>query len=256
VNRIYLIFLAVLAVGYLVWSKVGNSLLSPHEFAYGVPLGSIQDLRHAVSQFLSLPALDPTRIKIQASMVGGSGGSGDIASVAKYLNAKMGSRPGVANLVSELRRINSIPDPLEKTDALLQALIRDRDIIRDEPNQDQVIVFVFYRLKDPSLLDLGMKTEISSATRKLDSDGQARLFDSRKCPKNFLVGNINIYPLAMENVGWYESLGLSGDQSRPILEIRFIGLKGIFRYLLDTMERESGLSFIHLDGEELPISPN
>jgi hypothetical protein len=257
-NKIYLAYtvIAVFAIAYFVWSKLGNSLLPPHEFAYGAPLGSIQDLPHAVSQFLSLPALDPAKIRIEASILGGSGGSGDIASLAKYLNAKMGSRPGVANLVSELRRINSIPNPLEKTDALLEALIRDRDIIRDEPNQDRAIVFIFYDLKEPSLLDSGMKAEISIATHTLDSDSQARLFDSQKCPKNFLEGNINIYPLAMENVGWYKSLGLPGDQNRPILEIRFMGLRGIFRFLLDGMEHASGLPFMHLDGEKLPISAN
>jgi hypothetical protein len=35
------------------------------------------------------------------------------------------------------------------------------------------------------------------------------------------------------------------------LEIRFMGLKGIFRYLLDQMTRQTGASFVHLDGESL-----
>ena len=254
-SRIYLTLtvVAVLAIAYFVWSKMGNSLLPPHEFAYGAPLGNLQDLPQAVSQFLSLLALDPTKVRVETSILGGSIGRQDISSLASYLNANLGSRPGVVSLVSELRHINSISNPLQKTDALLNALIQNREIIRDEPNQDKVIVFIFYDLKNPSSLDSDVKKAISSMTQRLDSDSQARLFDSQRCPQNFLEGSINIYPLAMENRGWYKSVDLSGDQNRPILEIRFMGLRGIFQYLLDDMERASKLSFVHLDGEKLSV---
>ena len=36
-----------------------------------------------------------------------------------------------------------------------------------------------------------------------------------------------------------------------MLEIRFMGLKGIFRYLLDQMTAKTGAAFVHVDGESL-----
>jgi hypothetical protein len=38
---------------------------------------------------------------------------------------------------------------------------------------------------------------------------------------------------------------------RPVLEIRFTGLKGVFKYLLDEMTEKTGDSFRHLDGESI-----
>jgi len=35
------------------------------------------------------------------------------------------------------------------------------------------------------------------------------------------------------------------------LEIRFMGLKGVFRYLLDEMTGKTGDTFLHLDGESI-----
>jgi hypothetical protein len=105
--------------------------------------------------------------------------------------------------------------------------------------------------KDVEALAAYFRGNVGSQLKKLDTDKQARSFSGQRCPTNFLQGNINIYPLAMENADWYKSIGLPGDQIRPILEIRFMGLRGIFRYLLDTMQHRTGLSFVHLDGEDL-----
>jgi hypothetical protein len=189
-------------------------------------------------------------------MLDGSSGSGkDIKALAAYFRIKVGSRPGGAGLVSNLERVNDVPDVQRKVEALLATLIDYKDLIRDESNQDKIIVFIYYRLRAPSSLSANAQNSISSMVRTLDTEKQARAFDSNQCPPNYLEGNVNVYPLAIENSGWYKSVDLPGDRTRPILEIRFMGLRGIFRYLLDSMEHNSHLSFAHLDGEELsPMS--
>jgi len=207
-----------------------------------------------VGQFLTLEALDPTKIRIEVSMLGGRSDSGkDIRSLAAYFRAKVGSQPGAASLLSDLERINNFPDVQRRVDTLLTTLIDYKDLIRDEPNQDKIIIFIYYRLRVPSSLSADAKNSISSMVRTLDTEKQARAFDSDQCPSNYLEGNVNIYPLAIENRGWYKSADLPGDPTRPILEIRFMGLRGIFRYLLDSMKHNTGLSFAHLDGDE--VSP-
>ena len=87
--------------------------------------------------------------------------------------------------------------------------------------------------------------------RQSDTAKQSADFDSGECPKNYLVGNINIYPLALENTSWRSIAKLDSPKDAPILEIRFMGLKGIFKFMLEEMTRKSGASFIHLDGESL-----
>jgi hypothetical protein len=249
-----LALVAIAAVAYFVGPKLWNWALPPHEFAYGAPLASLQELPAMVGQFLTLEALDPTKTRIEVSMLGGSSDSGkDIKALAAYFRAKAGSQPGADNLLSDLERINSIRDVQRKVDALLSTLVDYKDLIRDEPNQDKIIIFIYYRLRVPSLLSADAKNSISSMLRTLDTEKQARAFDRDQCPSNYLEGNVNIYPLAIENRGWYKSVDLPGDPTRPVLEIRFMGLRGIFRYLLDSMQHNTGLAFAHLDGED--VSP-
>jgi len=80
---------------------------------------------------------------------------------------------------------------------------------------------------------------------------QSATFDSGECPRNYLVGNINVYPLALENTSWHSTVEFASPKEAPILEIRFMGLKGVFRYLLDEMTGKTGDSFLHLDGESI-----
>jgi hypothetical protein len=93
--------------------------------------------------------------------------------------------------------------------------------------------------------------KVSNLVSQLDTAKQSAKFDSRECPQNYLVGNINIYPLALENTSWHNTVAFASPKEAPILEIRFMGLKGIFRYLLDEMTEKTGDSFLHLDGESI-----
>jgi hypothetical protein len=106
-------------------------------------------------------------------------------------------------------------------------------------------------LKQPSNLSQAAKAEVSKLVRQSDNARQSAAFDFGKCPNNYLVGNINIYPLALDNTSWHSSVELSTPKDAPILEIRFMGLKGIFRYLVGEMTRTTGTSLTHLDGESL-----
>jgi hypothetical protein len=55
----------------------------------------------------------------------------------------------------------------------------------------------------------------------------------------------------MENAFWHNTVQFSSPKSAPILEVRFMGLKGVFRYLLDEMTARTRDTWVHLDGESL-----
>jgi hypothetical protein len=93
--------------------------------------------------------------------------------------------------------------------------------------------------------------QVGNLVRQLDTAKQSAEFDSGECPTNYLLGKINIYPLALENTSWHSMVEFAHPKEAPRLEIRFMGLKGIFRYLLDEMTRKTGDSFLQLDGESL-----
>ena len=139
----------------------------------------------------------------------------------------------------------------EKAVLLVKALLPYKDSLRNESEQDTIIVFVYYGLKKPSNLSQIARANVSNLVRQLDTAKQSADFDSGECPTNYLVGNINIYPLGLDNTFWHKTVEFKSPENAPVLEIRFMGLKGIFRYLLDEMTRKTGDSFMHLDGESL-----
>jgi len=134
---------------------------------------------------------------------------------------------------------------------LVKTLLAYRNSLTDESQQDSIIVFVYYGLKQPSNLPQKAKAKLSNLVKQLDTAKQSTEFDSGECPKNYLVGNINVYPLALENTSWHSIVKLASPKDAPILEIRFMGLRGIFKYMLDEMSRRAGVSFVHLDGESI-----
>jgi hypothetical protein len=134
---------------------------------------------------------------------------------------------------------------------LVQTLCPYKDLLRNESQQDEIIVFVYYGLKQPANLPAEARTKIGQLVKQLDTARQSGDFDSGKCPENYLVGNINIYPLAIENTFWHTVANFPPPKDAPILEIRFMGLKGVFRYVLDEMTSRTGHRFLHVDGESL-----
>ena len=61
-----------MAAAYFLGPKLWTWALPPHEFAYGAPLASLEELPEMVAQFLALEALDPTKTRIEVSMLDGS----------------------------------------------------------------------------------------------------------------------------------------------------------------------------------------
>lgn len=239
-----IIVIVVLIALFLYKTYKKDLSLPPHEFAYGIFLKSIEELTIMVDQFLSLEALDPGKIEIETV--------GD--RVDKTLNLLISHVTSKQNeslmpLISSLKDIDTLSNKKEKAIKLVKALIPYRDQLRDEENQDELIVFIKYGMKQPADLSLDVRGRIEGFVTMLDTPEQTESFKSERCPKSYLEGNINIYPLALENTFWHTVKNLGESKNKPILEIRFLGLKGIFKYLISEMKKETGKQFKHLDGE-------
>ncbi len=239
-----IIVIGVLVALFLYKTYKKDFSLPPHEFAYGILLKSIEELPIMVDQFLSLEALDPGKIEIETM--------GD--KVDKTLNLLISHITSKQNeslmpLVSSLKDIDTLSNKKEKAIKLVNALIPYRDQLRDEENQDSLIVCICYGMKQPVDISLDAKGHIESLVTTLDTPKQTAILKSGQCPVNYLVGNINIYPLDLENTFWHKTKNFGESKDSSILEIRFMGLKGIFKYLISEMEDKTDNQFKHLDGE-------
>jgi len=150
-----------------------------------------------------------------------------------------------------LKEADELPNQKQKAIEFVDALLPYKDALRDDSHQDDIMVFVYYGLKQPSKLSPPARAKLGNLVKQLDTADQAAKFDSGECPTNYLVGNINIYPLALDNTSWHGRVEFPSSKDAPVLEIRFMGLKGVFRYLLDEMTARTGDTFVHLDGESI-----
>lgn len=227
-----------------VWAQGG--ILPPHEFAYGTALRDSEALSGRIDQFLSLEGMDPNEIQVQTYV--GNRSEKNLTPLITYISSQKGD---FGPLMAALKNVDQLSNQKEKAIQLVKTLVPYKDLLRNESQQDTVIVFVYYGLKQPSDLSQAARAKVSDLIRQLDTAKQSAEFESGKCPTNYLVGNINIYPLALENISWHSTVEFVSAKDAPILEIRFMGLKGVFRYLLDEMTKKTGDSFLHLDGESL-----
>ena len=244
VARTLVAALVVVAVLRL-WAQGGG--LPPHEFAYGTALKSSEAIPERINQFLSLEVMDPNDIQIETFV--GNHSEKNLTPLITYISSQKNHDCGP--LMAALKNVDQLTNQKEKAIQLFKTLLPYKDLLRNESQQDSIIVFVYYGLKQPSNLSQEARVKVSNLVRKLDTAKQAAEFDSGKCSKDYLVGNINIYPLGLENTFWHNMVQIASSKDAPILEIRFMGLKGIFRYMLDEMSGKTGDSFVHLDGESL-----
>ena len=241
-----ILFAVVLLVLVLrVWVKDG--ILPPHEFAYGTALRNCEAIPERIDQFLSLEAMDPSKLKIETFV--GNSSEENLTPLLTYISSQKGHNFGP--LLAALKSVDQLSDGKEKALQLVKTLLPYKDSLRNESQQDTVIVFVYYGLRQPSQLSQAAREKVSNLVRRLDTSEQSAEFDSGKCPENYLVGNINIYPLAIENTFWHSTVEFASSKTAPVLEIRFTGLKGVFRYMLDEMTAKTGVTFLHLDGESI-----
>lgn len=227
--------------------RVKGGILPPHEFAYGTALRNCEAIPDRMDQFLSLEVMDPNETRIQTYV--GNQSAKNLTPLITYISSQKNYDFG--QLMVALKNIDQLADQKEKAVQLVKTLLPYKDLLRNESQQDTVIVFVYYGLKQPSSLSQADRVKVSNLVRQLDTAKQSTEFDSGECPKNYLVGNINVYPLVLENTSWHSTAEFASPKDAPILEIRFMGLKGIFRYMLDEMTRKTGDSFVHLDGESI-----
>jgi hypothetical protein len=244
---IYGILFTVLLLVVVFRDQIKGQILPPHEFAYGTVLTSPEEISERMDQFLSLEELDPNKIQIQTYV--GNRSDMNLKPLITYIASQRKGDWGP--LIAKLKNVDQFPNQKQKAIELVKMLLPYRDSLRNEAQQDTVIVFIYYGLKQPSNLSQTAKAKISNLVRQSDTAKQSADFDSGECPKNYLVGNINIYPLALENTSWRSIAKLASPKDAPILEIRFMGLKGIFKYMLEEMARKTGATFVHLDGESI-----
>jgi hypothetical protein len=226
------------------WGQGG--ILPPHEFAYGTALRNSDAIPVRMDQFLSLEALDTDQVQIQTFV--GNKSAKNLSPLINYISSQRGH--DFSALVAALKDVEQLSDQKEKAIRLVKTLLPYKEALKNKAQQDSIIVFVYYALKKPSKLSPEAKGKIRTLVRQLDSAAQANKFDSGECPNNYLRGNINVYPLALDNTSWHDTVEFNSPKDAPVLEIRFMGLKGIFRYLLDEMAKAGG-AFVHVDGESL-----
>lgn len=240
------VFAALVFIALKYWVR-GGGLFPPHEFAYGAALPNSDAIPEMMDQFFSVDGLDNSKIQIKT--YAGNQSENNLQPLIRYLSSLKDS--DLEPLIADLRETDRLNDQRRKAVELVKTLLPYRDRVRNESQRDSIIVFVSYGLMCPSQLLPQLKGRISAIVRQLDTSKQSAAFGSGRCPENYLVGNVNVYPLDIENTSWHGTAEVGPSKEAPILEIRFMGLAGIFRYLLDEMTAKSGLSFEHLDGTSL-----
>jgi hypothetical protein len=241
---IWLVGIAVAVLLFFYHRDFNNIFASPHEFVYGAALKSVDDLPVQVERFLSLEGMDPDKIRIQTFSGNSSGHS--LGLLIKAIVAR--KKKSLQSLVASLEEINDLSNEKERAIKLVEALVPYSDQLRYEAKKDDLIVFIYYGLRQPADLSCGVRMQVEGYVAALDTPSQEKRFKSGKCPKNHLAGNINIYPFSLENASWHETVDMGTTADAPVLEIRFMGLKGVFKYFLGKMSKSSGCQFIQLDG--------
>lgn len=239
------VVILVLVFAFKLWGQGG--ILPPHEFAYATELRNSDAIPERMEQFLSLEALNTGQVQIQTFV--GNSSAKNLTPLIGYVSTQRDHN--FSALIAALKDVDKLSDQKEKAVRLVRTLLPYKESLKNGAQQDSIIVFVYYALKEPSQLSPEAKGKISSLVRQSDTAVQADKFDSGECPSNYLKGNINIYPLALDNTSWHATAEFNSPKSAPLLEIRFMGLRGIFRYLLNEMTAKTGAAFVHVDGESL-----
>jgi len=228
----------------------GSQDWPPHEFAYGAVLRNSSDLAARVRDFLSLPLLDAsqTRIEVMSSSQGDIGLDG----LRRTVESLSRTRPELTSLATDLGGVSKRADSVQQAVSLVSALIAFQDHLRNESRQDELIVFLHFAMKRPAEVEGQRRTALTALVSRWDTPQQSQIFQSPRAPSAYFEGNINIYPFAMDNAMWRRSTSFEPTESHgPILEIRFMGLRGLARYLFAEFEQRTSLRLVHLDGETI-----
>jgi hypothetical protein len=108
--------------------------------------------------------MDPGKIQIQTYV--GNQGEKNLTPLIGYVSSQKGRDSDA--LIVALKRIDQVPNQKQKAIQLVETLCSYKDLLRNESEQDQVIVFVYYGLKQPASVPAGARTKdqwLSQATR-------------------------------------------------------------------------------------------
>ncbi len=206
-GTLFAVLLLILVLRF--WAQGG--ILPPHEFAYGTALKNCEAIPEQINQFLSLEGMDPNEIQIQTFV--GNRSAKNLTPLIAYVSSQKNQDFGP--LMAALKNVDQLSNQKEKAIQLVKTLLPYKDLLRNEAQQDTIIVFVYYGLKQPSNLSQAARVKVSNLVRQLDTAKQSAEFDSGDCPKNHLVGNINIYPLALENTSWHSTVQFGFPKGCP-----------------------------------------
>jgi hypothetical protein len=84
---------------------------------------------------------------------------------------------------------------------------------------DTITAFVYHGLKQSSSVTQTARVKVSNLVRQLDTAKQLAEYDSGECSKNYLLGNINIYPPGLEDTFWHKTVEFEPPKNAPVLEI-------------------------------------
>jgi len=233
----------LLVFPFKIWSE------PPHDFGYGTALKDCEAIPEQMEQFLSLEEIDPDTIQIETVVGSITNGEKNLKPLIVYLSAQ--KQKDFGTLVAALKAADELASQKQKAVQLAKALLPYKDMLKDGSLEGYMAVFVYYGLKQPSKLSSPTRARIGNLVKQLDTEAQAAKFDSGKCPTNYLGGKIIIYPNDLKNTFWHGIVEFPSAKDAPIMEIRFMGLRGAFRDLLDEMTLRTGDTFLHLDGDSL-----
>ncbi len=233
----------LLVLQFKIWSE------PPHDFGYGTALRDCEAIPEQMDQFLSLEEMDSDEIQIETVVGSITNSEKNLKPLITYFSTQ--KKKDFGTLVAALKAADELPNQKQKAIQFVKALLPYKDALKDESYEGSLVVFVYYGLKQPSKLSSPTRAKLGSLVKQLDTAAQAAKFDSGECPTKYLVGKINIYPLLLEDTFWHGIVEFPSAKDAPIMEIRFMGLRGVFRYLLDEMTARTGDTFVHLDGESL-----
>ena len=122
-----------------VWARNGG--LPPHEFAYGAALANSEAIPAQINTFLSLEAIDPDEIRIQT--FAGNRSEKNLTPLIGYISTQKNHDFGP--LMTALKNVDQLQNQKEKAVQLVKTLLPYKDSLRNESDQDTIIVFVYLR---------------------------------------------------------------------------------------------------------------
>jgi hypothetical protein len=119
--------------------------------------------------------------QVQIQTFVGNNSAKDLGPLISYISSQ--GRHEFGALVAALKEVDRLPDQKEKAIQLVKSLLPYKEALRNQAQQDSIIVFVYYALKQPSELSPEAKGKISSLVRQFDTTAQPDKFDSSTRPR-------------------------------------------------------------------------